>query len=94
VDSYDLLNELGDVASRCSEALIAIEGHTDSTGPLQGNIDLSLARAEAVMEYLVGLGIDRARLSAFGYGPTLPVSSNDTEEGRAQNRRIEFKVER
>lgn len=94
VDSYELLNELGDVAVRCSEAQIAIEGHTDSTGPLQSNIDLSLARAEAVMEYLVGLGIDRARLSAFGYGPTLPVSSNDTEEGRAQNRRIEFKVER
>ena len=94
VDSYDLLNQLGDTADRCAEALIAIEGHTDSTGPLQGNIDLSLARAEAVMEYLVGLGIDRARLSAFGYGPTLPVASNDTEEGRAQNRRIEFKVER
>lgn len=94
VDSYDLLNELGEISGRCSGALIAIEGHTDSTGPLQGNIDLSLARAEAVMEYLVGLGIDRARLSAFGYGPTLPVASNDTEEGRAQNRRIEFKVER
>lgn len=94
VDSYELLNELGEIAGRCSGSLIAIEGHTDSTGPLQGNIDLSLARAEAVMEYLVGLGIDRARLSAFGYGPTLPVASNDTEEGRAQNRRIEFKVER
>ncbi len=94
VDSYELLNELGEIAGRCSGTIIAIEGHTDSTGPLQGNIDLSLARAEAVMEYLVGLGIDRARLSAFGYGPTLPVASNDTEEGRAQNRRIEFKVER
>lgn len=92
-DSYDLLNALGTVAGRCVGSQIAIEGHTDSSGSLQPNIDLSLARAQAVMEYLVGLGIERSRLSAFGYGPTLPVSSNDTEEGRANNRRIEFKVE-
>lgn len=93
-DSYELLNDLGSVASRCPDAAIAVEGHTDSTGQLQSNIDLSLARAEAVVEYLVGLGIGRSRLSAFGFGPTLPIASNDTAEGRSQNRRIEFKVER
>ena len=93
LDSYDLLNEIGEVAVRCEGSSIAIEGHTDSTGTLQSNIDLSLARAEAILEFLVGLGIDRSRLSAIGYGPTLPVASNETDEGKAKNRRIEFKVE-
>jgi OmpA-OmpF porin, OOP family len=69
-----------------------ISGHTDNTGNPQSNLTLSLNRAKSVYDYLINAGIDTKRLSFKGYGATKPDSTNDTEEGRAQNRRIEFKI--
>ncbi len=68
------------------------EGHTDTTGSLALNNQLSLRRAEAVQQYLVEQGIDPSRVSAIGRGPSMPVASNDTGEGRQQNRRVEIIV--
>lgn len=73
---------------------MTIEGHTDSVGDAEFNKQLSQGRADAVKEYLVGKGIDAGRMTAVGYGAEKPIASNDTEEGRATNRRVEFKVTR
>lgn len=70
---------------------LAIGGYTDSTGDAARNLDLSKRRAEAVKSVLVKqFGVDESRLTAAGYGAEKPVASNDTAEGRAQNRRVEF----
>ena len=71
---------------------VAIEGHTDSEGDEATNLTLSVERAEAVRDYLVEQGIASDRLETEGFGETQPIASNDTEEGRAQNRRIEFRL--
>jgi OmpA-OmpF porin, OOP family len=67
-----------------------ISGHTDNTGSAAGNQKLSMARAESTKAYLVGKGAKAADLSAAGYGADKPIASNDSTEGKAQNRRIEF----
>lgn len=69
---------------------ITVEGHTDSTSTPQHNQDLSERRAASVVKYLVAGGIDAARLTSKGFGATKPVAGNDTELGRAQNRRVEL----
>lgn len=73
-------------------AKLEIQGHTDNIGSLLANNKLSLARANSVVIYLVKKGVAENRLSAKGFGPTMPVSNNSTKEGRAQNRRVEMKV--
>ena len=72
---------------------VEIAGYTDSIGTLAHNMDLSLRRADAVRDYLIQQGISADRIVAKGYGPASPVASNDTDEGRAKNRRVEFVVE-
>lgn len=72
------------------DANVEVGGHSDNQGSRAHNMRLSRQRAEAVKAWLVEHGIDASRLSSRGYGPTQPAGSNDTEEGRAQNRRIEF----
>lgn len=70
---------------------LLIEGHTDAVGNAAGNLDLSKRRAEAVKTVLASqFGIDASRLSASGLGSTRPIDANDTPQGRAQNRRVEF----
>jgi OOP family OmpA-OmpF porin len=69
---------------------IKIKGHTDNIGMAAYNLKLSESRAKAVMDYLVEKGIDPKRLSAKGFGLTLPIVGNDTKEGRAKNRRVEL----
>ena len=69
---------------------ITIEGHTDSTSSPEHNQQLSERRAASVKSYLQSAGIDPSRLKTAGYGATKPVTSNDTELGRAQNRRVEL----
>jgi outer membrane protein OmpA-like peptidoglycan-associated protein len=70
---------------------VVIEGHTDSVGSDEYNMKLSGQRAGAVWKYLVSKGIDSSRLQAKGLGESMPIASNDTEEGRAKNRRVEIK---
>jgi outer membrane protein OmpA-like peptidoglycan-associated protein len=72
--------------------LVEVAGHTDDTGTPSSNQRLSLARAQAVVDWLAAHGIERARLEAKGYGETRPVADNSRSEGRARNRRVEFKV--
>lgn len=71
---------------------VEIRGHTDADGSEEGNMQLSQQRAESVREYLILQGIDPDRLSPKGFGESWPVETNDTEKGRARNRRIEFYV--
>lgn len=71
---------------------IEVQGHTDSIGSASANMKLSRRRAESVMAYLVSAGVDAAHLTATGFGKTKPIASNDTPEGRAQNRRVEFDI--
>ena len=69
---------------------IRVEGHTDNTGDPAYNVDLSQRRAAAVVAYLVSKGTAQERLEAKGMGPNAPIGENDTDEGRAKNRRVEF----
>jgi|KBSSwiStaDraftv2_1062776.scaffolds.fasta_scaffold176646_2 outer membrane protein OmpA-like peptidoglycan-associated protein/uncharacterized protein YidB (DUF937 family) len=71
-------------------AVIEIGGHTDNTGDASANLALSQQRADAVRNYLVQQGVAETTLNAKGYGDTKPIASNDTDEGRFRNRRIEF----
>jgi outer membrane protein OmpA-like peptidoglycan-associated protein len=71
---------------------IRIEGHTDSQGKPARNLELSKRRAKAVMKWLVKAGVTRSRLESNGYGQTQPIADNDTEDGRAKNRRVMFVV--
>jgi outer membrane protein OmpA-like peptidoglycan-associated protein len=73
---------------------VAIEGHTDSRGDDASNQQLSQARAQAVMDFLVQQGVDAKKMSASGKGESMPVASNDTPEGRANNRRVELIIEK
>jgi outer membrane protein OmpA-like peptidoglycan-associated protein len=71
---------------------VSIEGHTDNTGKADKNLALSQKRVDAVKAYLVKKGVDASRLTAVAYGDTKPVGDNKTAAGRAENRRVEFKV--
>ena len=91
-DSAGLLDGLIETALRCPAANIEIAGHTDADGDDASNQMLSEKRAQAVADYLVRAGLPADRFTAVGYGSTQPVAANDTDEGKAQNRRIEFLV--
>ena len=71
---------------------VELGGHTDSQGKDAANLALSQRRAESVRQYLVGKGIDAGRMTAVGYGETQPIADNNTPAGRAENRRVEFKI--
>ena len=72
--------------------LIRIEGHASADGDDDHNLELSAARAESVLQYLVSQGVDAARLTSEGFGEQRPVADNDTEEGRELNRRVELHI--
>ena len=91
-DSAGLLDRLIETALRCPTANIEIAGHTDADGGDAANQALSEQRAQAVADYLVKAGLPVDRFTSTGYGSTQPIASNDTDEGKAQNRRIEFVV--
>jgi outer membrane protein OmpA-like peptidoglycan-associated protein len=71
---------------------IRLEGHTDATGAPDANKALSQERAQSTKQYLTGQGVDASRIETVGYGSTRPIDSNDTPEGRAENRRTELVV--
>lgn len=91
-ESFVELNKLVDYLNKNKSVAIEIGGYTDNQGSDEYNNKLSLNRAKAVYDYLVGKGIEAKRLSYVGYGKENPVATNDTEEGRAANRRTEFKI--
>ena len=70
---------------------VEIGGHTDSRGSAQGNLDLSAGRARSVQDYLINKGVSPSQLETKGYGETQPIATNDTAEGREQNRRVELR---
>ncbi|MFL6837205.1 MAG: OmpA family protein [Bradyrhizobium sp.] len=91
-DSAGLLDRLVETALRCPNAAIEIAGHTDSDGEENANQALSEKRAQAVTDYLVRAGLPANRFMPVGYGSTQPIAGNETEDGKAQNRRIDFVV--
>ncbi len=86
------LNHTVEMMNRVPEMRVEIAGYSDSIGTLSHNLDLSARRAKAVRQYLIQHGIATDRLTAKGYGPVPPIAPNSTDEGRAENRRVEFVV--
>jgi outer membrane protein OmpA-like peptidoglycan-associated protein len=91
-ESKTELDKLVDLLTKNPMLKIEIGGHTDNVGADADNLKLSDARARSVMAYLVAHGISADRLTARGYGETMPIADNNNVEGRALNRRTEFKV--
>jgi outer membrane protein OmpA-like peptidoglycan-associated protein len=90
-DSKPALEEIAKLLRQAPSLKLKVVGHTDMTGSLDANMKLSQARGEAVVQALVAQhGIAASRLKGFGVGPLAPVATNDTEEGRAKNRRVEL----
>jgi OmpA-OmpF porin, OOP family len=89
--SFPGLDALAHVLTKNASMKLEIEGHTDNTGTKAYNQVLSKKRAKAVLEYLVGKGIDNGRLTSKGYEFSRPAASNETPEGRTKNRRVELK---
>ena len=92
--SLSLIKTLASAASQCSSFRITVDGHTDADGSEAYNLDLSRRRAEEVVKNLIANGVDANNITGGGYGESRPIASNDTPEGMARNRRIEFKVTR
>ena len=99
VDKSDLkdpykgeLSQLADILNKYEDTNILLAGHTDSTGSDEYNLELSRRRAESVANYLASQNVKRDRFSTEGYGKVDPIASNDTAEGRAQNRRVEVAI--
>lgn len=91
-DSQKELNEVAKAMKRKSSWIIEVIGHTDIMGSAEYNVDLSRKRAEAVVDYLKQKGISADRLSIKYHGSSTPVANNDSAEGRALNRRVEFEI--
>jgi OmpA-OmpF porin, OOP family len=91
-DSTGLMDRLVEIALRCPTSNIEVGGHTDTDGEDAANQALSEKRAQAVVDYLVKAGLPASRFTAVGYGSMQPIAGNDTDDGKAQNRRIEFLV--
>ncbi len=91
-ESYGVLNDAAEILKERSKVRVEIQGHTDNTGDAKANQSLSERRANSVKAYLANKGVKASQLEAKGYGQNMPIASNDNNAGRAQNRRIEFKV--
>jgi outer membrane protein OmpA-like peptidoglycan-associated protein len=91
-ESEVTLTDLANVFNKYPDTDILIEGHTDSTGSEEYNLTLSRARAQSVANYLAQKNVFPTRFTIMGYGESQSIASNDTEEGRAQNRRVELGI--
>ncbi|KDC55356.1 OmpA family protein [Pseudoalteromonas sp. S3431] len=88
----DTLNAIANVMNKYEKTYLSVEGHTDSTGKDSYNMNLSRERAQSVKDYLVNQQIMAARVSTKGYGETRPIATNESANGRAQNRRVEIQI--
>jgi outer membrane protein OmpA-like peptidoglycan-associated protein len=86
------VNDVAAILLAYPTAGVRIESYTDNVGEAESNLALSLSRSEAVKSLLVAKGVDGARLTTAGLGSENPIASNDTEEGRAKNRRTDIVV--
>jgi outer membrane protein OmpA-like peptidoglycan-associated protein len=93
-ESRATLDAIATTLNAYPNATVRLDGHTDNVGDRASNVDLSLARANAVARLLSERGVDPSRITTAGFGPDRPVGSNDTEAGRASNRRLELTVTR
>jgi outer membrane protein OmpA-like peptidoglycan-associated protein len=91
-DSFALLGQVAQVLKDNPQMRVLVEGHTDKVGSVKKNVTLSQRRAESVVTFVVGQGIDPGRMEAKGFGPNRPLASNSSAIGRAQNRRVEFHI--
>jgi len=89
---YTEINRVAGVLNQYPDTLIRVEGHTDSKGSDEYNMDLSKRRANAVKTLLVMRGVADSRIEVIGFGKTMPVATNETEAGRQKNRRVEIKI--
>ena len=89
---YTEIDRVAGVLNRYPETLIRVEGHTDSVGSEEYNMDLSFRRSNSVRDLLVQRGVNISRIQTVGFGETIPVATNATEAGRQLNRRVEIKV--
>ncbi|MBW2671710.1 MAG: OmpA family protein [Deltaproteobacteria bacterium] len=89
-DAHPMLDEAVVILKKNPSIKVEVDGHTDNVGPAEYNMKLSERRANSVMEYFIGKGVDAKRLTIKGFGLTKPAAGNDTKEGRAKNRRVEL----
>ncbi len=90
--SFKALNDLVEILKLKNTMIVEIQGHTDNVGKEDENLKLSQERAGEVKKYLVSKGIEESRITAKGYGATMPVADNTTEAGKSKNRRTSLKV--
>jgi len=86
------LNKMSESLKKYPDTDVLIEGHTDSTGSEEMNLQLSKQRAQSVSNYLASLGVDPRRFTIMGYGESQPIATNDTTAGRQENRRVEIAI--
>ena len=89
---YSTMDKISGVVNKYGKTQLAIAGHTDSTGSAAYNLELSDRRARSVEGYLLSENVYPPRLSATGYGKSRPIASNDTEDGRRRNRRVDITI--
>ncbi|HUV36949.1 MAG TPA: OmpA family protein [Patescibacteria group bacterium] len=86
------LDKLAAILNKYNDTDVLIEGHTDSTGPEEYNLDLSRKRAQSVANHIATQQVDATRFTIMGYGESQPIATNETNEGRQQNRRVELAI--
>jgi outer membrane protein OmpA-like peptidoglycan-associated protein len=86
------LNKLATILNKYPDTNILIEGHTDASGSEEYNLRLSQSRSQSVANYVAGLGVNPARFTTMGYGESQPIATNETAEGKQQNRRVELAI--
>ncbi len=90
--SYNILDKMAEILNENPQMIVEVGGHTDNVGDDKKNLELSQKRANSVQDYLSTKGVKAAQMKAVGFGETNPIASNDTDEGRLQNRRVMFTV--